>query len=114
MSTSGAGENNAFITEFNQKDHDDSDIEDQDSDASGENEASNQIFNIREAVPPTDFDAPYSKMPPSVVIVISRVKQKVIESYKNKNVNKQAEERKAAMRQRSKTVAAAAAQKKNL
>ena len=88
MSTSGAGENNAFITEFNQKDHDDSDIEEPDSDDSGAQESSQQIFNIREAVPPTDFDAPYSKMPDSVDVVISRVKQKVIESYKNKNVNK--------------------------
>jgi hypothetical protein len=78
---------NAFITEYNQKDED-SDADDLDSDASGEQESSNQIFNIREAIPPTDFDAPYSKMPKSVVIVISRVKQKVIESYKNKNVNK--------------------------
>jgi hypothetical protein len=112
MSTSGAGDNNAFITEYNQKDQDDSDASEIDSDASGEQESSNQIFNIREAVPPTDFDAPYSKMPKSVVIVISRVKQKVIESYKNKNVNKQAEERKAALRQRGKTTAAAA-QKRN-
>ena len=47
------------------------------------------------------------------MIVISRVKQKVIESYKNKNVNKQAEERKAALRQRGKSTAAAAAQKRN-
>ena len=64
MSTPANGDN-AFITEFNQMDED-SDVQDMDSDASGEQESSNQIFNIREAVPPTDFDAPYSKMPKSV------------------------------------------------
>ena len=98
MSNSGGGEGNAFITEFNQKENNDSDIDEDDSDASGDQESSNQIFNIREATPPTDFDAPFSPMPSSVTTVLPRVKQKVIESYKNKNVNKQAEERKAALR----------------
>ena len=53
-------------------------------DVVGEEEKTNQIFNVREAVPPTDFDAPYSKMPPSVEKLMPRVKQKVIESYKTK------------------------------
>ena len=65
--------NAAFITEHNQH-KDESDQEAVDSDNSGEEERNSQIFNIREAIPPTDFDAPYSKMPKSVVIVISRVK----------------------------------------
>ena len=111
MSNSGGGEGNAFITEFNQKENNDSDIDEDDSDASGDQESSNQIFNIREATPPTDFEAPFSPMPSSVTTVLPRVKQKVIESYKNKNVNKQAEERKAALRQRGKSTAAAAQKK---
>ena len=41
---------------------------------------SNQIFNVREAVPPTDYEAPYSQMPSNVDI--TRVKQKVKNSYK--------------------------------
>lgn len=28
----------------------------------------NMIFNVREAVPPTDYDAPYSQLPESVVL----------------------------------------------
>ena len=42
-------------------------------------ERSNQIFNVREAVPPTDYDAPYSQMPENVVL--KRVKEKVKNSY---------------------------------
>jgi hypothetical protein len=70
---------------------------------SGEEEKTNQIFNVREAVPPTDFDAPYSKMPPSVEKLMPRVKQKVIESYKTKTHSKAAEERKQAIMKRGKS-----------
>ena len=38
------------------------------------------IFNVREAVPPTDYDAPYSALPESVMLV--KVKQKVKNTYK--------------------------------
>lgn len=51
-------------------------IGEQDSD---EEEKTNQIFNVSEAVPPTDYDAPYSKMPSNVVL--KRVKEKVKNSY---------------------------------
>ena len=33
-----------------------------------EEEAKNKIFNVREAVPPTDYDAPYSSLPSNVVL----------------------------------------------
>ena len=56
---------------------------------------------MREAIPPTDFDAPYSKMPPSVEKLMPRVKQKVIESYKPKVNFKMIEERKANAEKRS-------------
>lgn len=79
----GSGKDNAFITDLNGR-GEDPEISDQESQDSGEEEKTNQIFNVREAVPPTDFDAPYSKMPPSVEKLMPRVKQKVIESYKPK------------------------------
>lgn len=41
----------------------------------------NMIFNVREAVPPTDYDAPYSQLPESVVLF--KVKQRVKFSYAN-------------------------------
>jgi len=50
---------------------------------------------VREAVPPQDFDEPYSKMPKSVEKLMPRVKQKVIESYKHKVNVKAIEERKS-------------------
>ena len=31
-------------------------------------EKSNQIFNVKDAVPPNDFDAPYSQLPSSVQV----------------------------------------------
>ena len=37
-----------------------------------EEEATNKIFNVREAVPPCDYDAPYSQLPSNVVL--NRVK----------------------------------------
>ena len=37
------------------------------------------IFNVSEAVPPTDYDAPYSAMPTTVTL--KKVKQKVKKSY---------------------------------
>ena len=49
---------------------------DEDSD---KEEKSNMIFNVREAVPPTDYDAPYSQLPKSVTL--RKVKMKVKMSY---------------------------------
>ena len=69
--------------------------DDHESQDSGEEEKTNQIFNVREAVPPQDFDEPYSKMPKSVEKLMPRVKQKVIESYKHKVNVKAIEERKS-------------------
>jgi len=46
---------------------------------SDQEEVTNQIFNVREAVPPTDYEAPYSLMPSNVVL--KRVKEKVKNSY---------------------------------
>jgi len=37
-------------------------------DDSDKEERSNTIFNVKEAVPPTDYDAPYSQLPESVVL----------------------------------------------
>jgi hypothetical protein len=51
-----------------------------DLDNEGEEKAT-QIFNVREAVPPTDYDAPYSQLPDSVSKVLKRVKEKVKNSY---------------------------------
>lgn len=51
------------------------------ADSDQEEERSNQIFNVREAVPPTDYDAPYSQLPENVVL--KRVKEKVKVSYLN-------------------------------
>jgi hypothetical protein len=42
------------------------------TDESERGTADNQIFHVLEAVPPTDFDAPYSKLPNNVVL--TRVK----------------------------------------
>mmetsp|Transcript_35795 Transcript_35795/g.54855 ORF Transcript_35795/g.54855 Transcript_35795/m.54855 type:complete len:83 (+) Transcript_35795:110-358(+) len=53
---------------------------------SDEEERSNQIFNVREAVPPTDYDAPYSQLPGSVVL--KRVKEKVKNSYSQMAIQK--------------------------
>lgn len=77
MSAFGTGsnkENNAFITGLNQNEGEPELSDDDASNDSGEEEKTNQIFNVREAVPPTDFDAPYSKMPPSVEKLMPRVK----------------------------------------
>ena len=41
-------------------------------DLNEEEEATNKIFNVREAVPPCDYDAPYSQLPGNVVL--NRVK----------------------------------------
>ena len=42
------------------------------------------IFNVREAVPPTDYDAPYSQLPESVnKQILYKVKQKVKMTYAN-------------------------------
>lgn len=46
---------------------------------SDEEEKSNQIFNVREAIPPTDYEAPYSQLPGNVIL--KRVKEKVKKSY---------------------------------
>lgn len=87
MSAYGTGsgkDNNAFITDLNHRGDDPEISDDHSSQDSQEEEKTNQIFNVREAVPPTDFDAPYSKMPKSVEKLMPRVKQKVIDSYKPK------------------------------
>jgi hypothetical protein len=53
-------------------------------------------------VPPTDFDAPYSKMPPSVEKLMPRVKKKVKESYSTKD--KEKEEKKLLEQKRKDTM----------
>ena len=69
-----------LITELNQGPdivyQDDNNPEDLDSD---EDDQQQNIFNVSEAVPPTDYDAPYSAMPATVVL--KKVKQKVKNSY---------------------------------
>jgi len=42
------------------------------TDESDRGNADNQIFHVKDAVPPTDFDAPYSRLPSNVVL--TRVK----------------------------------------
>lgn len=42
------------------------------TDESDRGNADNQIFHVQDAEPPTDFDAPYSKLPSNVVL--TRVK----------------------------------------
>lgn len=44
-------------------------------------EKTNMIFNVREAVPPTDYDEPFSKLPGNVSL--NKVKQKVKNTYKD-------------------------------
>jgi len=56
------------------KDAGDSDEEKQ-IEAHDDEEATTKIFNVRDAVPPTDYDAPYSALPTNVVL--KRVKEKV-------------------------------------
>lgn len=53
-------------------------------------------------MPPTDFDAPYSKMPPSVEKLMPRVKKKVKESYSTKD--KEKEEKKLMEQKRKDTM----------
>ena len=48
-------------------------------DSEDEERESTQIFNVKEAVPPTDYDAPYSAMPSNVTL--KQVKKKVKNSY---------------------------------
>lgn len=45
-----------------------------------EEEKSDKIFDVKGAVPPSDFEAPYSQLPSSVKLTI--VKTKVKEVYK--------------------------------
>ena len=45
----------------------------------GEEEKSNKIFTVKEAQPPSDFEAPYSQLPSSVKLAI--VKQQVKNVY---------------------------------
>jgi hypothetical protein len=52
-----------------------------DGDESDQEEKYNaKIFNVNEAIPPTDYEAPYSEMPTNVKLEI--VKAKVKNSYK--------------------------------
>ena len=76
--------------------------EDNEAPDSDEEERSNQVFNVKDAVPPTDYDAPYSVMPSNVVL--KRVKGNVKNSYMNmakqklleiKEANKKKEEKMA-------------------
>lgn len=62
-------------------------------DSDQEEKTNQKIFNVDEAVPPTDYEAPYSSMPCNVVL--SRVKQKVKEAY-----NKIAKEKKKMMQEK--------------
>lgn len=50
-----------------------------DLDSDQEEKSNQKIFNVDEAVPPTDYDAPYSSIPECVVL--KKVKQKVKKSY---------------------------------
>lgn len=60
-----------FLTAKDQADSDEErQIEEHDDE-----EATTKIFNVRDAVPPTDYDAPYSALPSNVVL--KRVKEKV-------------------------------------
>ena len=72
---SKAPKDGVFLTA---KDTGDSDEERQ-IEAHDDEEATNKIFNVRDAVPPTDYDAPYSALPSNVVL--KRVKEKVKQSY---------------------------------
>ncbi len=74
------GDKAAFITDINEGDallSGDDDIG-KDSD-NIEERVGNMIFNVREAEPPTDYDAPYSQLPESANLY--KVKQKVKISY---------------------------------
>ena len=51
------------------------DSEEEDEPEHDEEEATTKIFNVRDAVPPTDYDAPYSALPGNVHL--KRVKEKV-------------------------------------
>lgn len=51
------------------------DVPSPDAADSDEEDHSNKIFNVKDAVPPTDYDAPYSALPSS--IKLKRVKQQV-------------------------------------
>jgi hypothetical protein len=65
-----------YITELNEKAEEQlSDEEADDIIDTEREEKSNIIFNVREAVPPQDYDAPYSQLPESVGL--KKVKQKV-------------------------------------
>ena len=46
-----------------------------------EEEKSNQIFNVKDAVPPNDFDAPYSQLPGGNADLGQMVKQMVKKVY---------------------------------
>ncbi len=53
----------------------DMDSEEEEKTEHDEEEATTKIFNVRDAVPPTDYDAPYSALPGNVHL--KRVKEKV-------------------------------------
>ena len=59
METSDVYGGKTLITELNQAPEINYRDEQESSDSDKEEKA-NQIFNVREAVPPTDYDAPYS------------------------------------------------------
>ena len=49
-----------FITQVIQNENEGYSEDNQDAADSEEEQSNNQIFNVREAIPPTDYDAPYS------------------------------------------------------
>lgn len=49
-----------FITEVIQNENEMFSEDNPDAMDSEEEQSNNQIFNVREAIPPTDYDAPYS------------------------------------------------------
>ncbi len=67
MSRRSVNEGPVMITELPNKEHSVHSQSDK-GDVDEEEEAKNKIFNVREAVPPTDYDAPYSSLPSNVVL----------------------------------------------
>lgn len=70
-------------------------------DSDGEEGKTNQIFNVKDAVPPDDFDAPYSQLPSSVQIQL--VKTMVKKVYLTIAENKKKEKAEMMTKVRAKT-----------
>ena len=78
-SQDGGHDNGTYITEVKPEDEEYGEDGKDELEDSDKEEKSNMIFNVREAVPPTDYDAPYSQLPKSVTL--RKVKMKVKMSY---------------------------------